>query len=50
MQRLYLRIYLAVLASLAVFALAAGLLWHHFGEDGPWNRAQELAADRKSVV
>jgi len=28
MRRLYLRIYLAVLASLAVFALAAGALWH----------------------
>jgi signal transduction histidine kinase len=28
MRRLYLRIYVAVLASLAVFALAAGVLWH----------------------
>lgn len=28
MRRLYLRIYLAVLASLTVFALAAGALWH----------------------
>jgi signal transduction histidine kinase len=28
MPRLYLRIYVAVLASLAVFALAAGVLWH----------------------
>jgi signal transduction histidine kinase len=28
MRRLYLRIYLAVLASLVVFALAAGVLWH----------------------
>ena len=44
MQRLYLRIYLAVLASLAVFALAAGLLWRAFGEDGPWSRAYEVAA------
>jgi signal transduction histidine kinase len=44
MQRLYLRIYLAVLASLAVFALAAGLLWHSFADHGPLGRAQEVAA------
>jgi signal transduction histidine kinase len=44
MQRLYLRIYLAVLASLAVFALAAGLLWHSFADHGPPGRAQEVAA------
>ncbi len=44
MRRLYLRIYLAVLASLAAFALAAGLLWHQFGEDGPWSQAYEVAA------
>jgi len=44
MRRLYLRIYLAVLASLAVFALAAGLLWHWFGDEGPAGRAQEAAA------
>jgi len=44
MQRLYLRIYLAVLASLAVFALVTGLLWHVFAEEGPGGRAQEVAA------
>jgi len=44
MRRLYLRIYLAVLASLAAFALAAGFLWHQIGEDGPWSRAYEVAA------
>jgi len=44
MQRLYLRIYLAVLASLAMFALAAGLLWHSFADHGPAGRAQEVAA------
>ena len=44
MRKLYVRIYFAVLASLAVFALAAGVVWRQFGEDGPWNRAQELAA------
>jgi signal transduction histidine kinase len=35
MRKLYLRIYLAVLASLAVFALAAGSLWHQLGGSGP---------------
>jgi signal transduction histidine kinase len=44
MRKLYVRIYFAVLASLAVFALAAGLLWHRFGEDGPWSQAYEVAA------
>src|SRR5438552_1116371 len=44
MRRLYLRIYLAVLARLAAFALAAGLLWRALGEDGPWSQAYEVAA------
>ncbi len=44
MRKLYVRIYFAVLASLAVFTLAAGLLWRAFGEDGPWNQAYEVAA------
>jgi signal transduction histidine kinase len=44
MRRLYLRIYLAVLASLAAFALAAGFLWHSFADHAPAGRAQELAA------
>jgi two-component system, OmpR family, sensor histidine kinase RstB len=44
MRRLYLRIYLALLASLAAFALAAGLLWRAFGEDSPWSQAYEVAA------
>ncbi len=44
MRRLYLRIYLAVLASLAAFALAAGFLWHQIGDDGPWSQAYEVAA------
>ncbi|MGH7373171.1 MAG: two-component sensor histidine kinase, partial [Candidatus Rokuibacteriota bacterium] len=34
MRKLYLRIYLAVLASLVVFALVAGLLWRHLGDGG----------------
>src|SRR5258707_886688 len=44
MRKLYVRIYFAVLASLAVFALAAGLLWRAFGEGGPWSPAYEVAA------
>jgi signal transduction histidine kinase len=44
MRRLYLRIYLAVLASLAAFAVATGWLWHQIGEDGPWSQAYEVAA------
>jgi len=44
MRKLYVRIYFAVLASLAVFALAAGFLWRAFGEDGPWSQAYEVAA------
>ena len=44
MRRLYLRIYFAVLASLAVFALAAGLTWRSFGDYGPASHAAELAA------
>jgi signal transduction histidine kinase len=44
MRKLYIRIYFAVLASLAAFALAAGLLWRAFGEDGPWSQAYEVAA------
>jgi signal transduction histidine kinase len=38
--KLYLKLYLAVLASLALFALAAILLWHGFGHEwGPPRRA-----------
>jgi signal transduction histidine kinase len=34
MRRLYLRIYLAVLASLVIFALVAGMLWRQLGDGG----------------
>ena len=34
MRRLYVRIYLAVLASLVVFALCAGALWRQLGDGG----------------
>jgi signal transduction histidine kinase len=44
MRRLYLRVYLAVLASLAIFALAAGVLWRQLGDTGPASHAFETAA------
>jgi TonB-dependent receptor len=43
MRRLYLRVYLAVLASLAVFALLAGFLWRQLGDPGPQGFAFEVA-------
>jgi two-component system, OmpR family, sensor histidine kinase RstB len=43
MRRLYLRIYLAVLASLAAFAVVSGVLWHAFGDAGPAGHALEVA-------
>ena len=43
MNRLYLRIYLAVLGSLAVFALCIGLLWRTFADFGPMERNAEMA-------
>jgi signal transduction histidine kinase len=42
MRKLYLRIYLAVLTSLAVFALASGFLWHQRGDVGPERHAFEI--------
>lgn len=44
MKRLYLRIYLAVLAALAVLALAAALLWSGFEEGAPRGRMRENVA------
>ena len=43
MRKLYLRVYLAVLASLATFALAAGILWRQVDDTGPWGHAREAA-------
>ena len=48
MRRLYLRIYLAVLASLAVFALVAGLLWRSFGQ--PWWSDDTLTIVARNVL
>ena len=44
MRRLYVRIYLAVLASLIVFALAVGLLWRALGESGSGWQGSEMVA------
>ena len=44
MRRLYFRIYLALLASLAMFALIAGLLWRTLADSGSAGQAGELAA------
>jgi len=44
MRKLYVRIYFAVLASLAAFALAAGVLWRQFGDASPLGHAYEVAA------
>jgi signal transduction histidine kinase len=43
MRKLYLRIYLAVLASLAAFALASGVMWRQFGDAGPSGHAFDMA-------
>src|SRR3989441_1430354 len=44
MRRLYLRIYLAVLVSLAVFALCSGLVWRLLGDPGVAGHAFGAAA------
>ncbi len=43
MRKLYLRIYLAVLASLAAFAVVAGILGHQLGDGGPAGHAFAVA-------
>ncbi len=43
MRRLYLRIYLAVLVSLAVFALCSGLVWRLLGDPGVAGHAFDAA-------
>ena len=48
MRRLYLRIYLAVVLSLAVFALVAALAWHSFAE--PWSSDETLATVARNVL
>lgn len=43
MRRLYLRVYLAVIVSLAVFAIVAGVLWRQLGDPGPEGFGFEVA-------
>jgi len=43
MRKLYLRIYIAVLASLAAFACASGVLWRQLSDSGPWDHAFDVA-------
>lgn len=51
MKRLYFRIYLAVLASLIVFALAAGLLWRTLGEWGAaWQGGEMVAQFAQNIL
>jgi signal transduction histidine kinase len=51
MRRLYFRIYLAVLASLIVFALAAGLLWRTLGESGgTWQGGEMVAQFAQNIL
>jgi signal transduction histidine kinase len=47
MRRLYLRIYFAVLASLAIFAIAAGVLWRTLAEP---REGAELAIIERNVL
>ena len=44
MRRLYARIYVAVLLSLAAFALVSGMLWRHFGDSGLTRHAFAVTA------
>ena len=48
MRRLYLRIYFAVLASLAIFAIAAGVLWRTLAE--PREGGEVMAAIARNVL
>ena len=51
MRRLYFRIYLAVLASLIVFALAAGLLWRTLSESGgAWQGGEMVAQFAQNIL
>jgi signal transduction histidine kinase len=45
MRRLYLQIYLTLVASLAVFALGAGVLWRVVLHEGSSGRTAEIAAE-----
>jgi signal transduction histidine kinase len=48
--RLYLRIWIAILVSLFVFAVAAGLLWHWFADFTPRAQQAELIAQQAETL
>ncbi|HJY79094.1 MAG TPA: HAMP domain-containing sensor histidine kinase [Burkholderiales bacterium] len=48
MRRLYLRIYLAVVASLAAFAFVAAVAWHTFS--GPWAGEETLTTVARNLL
>ena len=48
MRRLYLRIYLAVLGSLAAFAFVAAVAWHTFS--GPWAGEETLTTVARNLL
>jgi signal transduction histidine kinase len=51
MKHLYFRIYLAVLTSLIVFALAAGLLWRALGDSGgAWQGGEMVAQFAQNIL
>src|SRR5262249_49784835 len=45
MRRLYLKVYLTIVASLVLVVLTAGLLWHFFAGFGPFAQQFEVAGE-----
>ena len=45
MRRLYLQVYLTIVASLVLVVLAAGLVWHFISGVPPFNQAFEVAGE-----
>jgi len=45
MRRLYLQVYLTIVASLVLVVLTAGLLWHFFAGIGPFGQQFEVAGE-----
>ena len=45
MRRLYLQVYLTIVASLVLVVLTAGLLWHFFAGFGPLGQQFEVAGE-----
>lgn len=50
MKRLYVQIYLTVVASLFLVVLAAGALWRVAGESGPFAQGMEMAGEVAAAV